>query len=93
MNRKTKFELNQCLTELRQSYELLNNFSNSINKSIESLEEAVFSSTNDPTVDFTKTLNDYETLIKSYRILKNNMFTLSKTVLSLNGYDCDVANR
>lgn len=90
MNNKTRFELDVCLTDLRKSHELLSGFSHHINKSIESLEEAVFSSSNDPNYDFSKALNKYETVIRSYRILKNQLVSLSKTLLELNGYDCNV---
>ena len=91
MNNKTLFELDVCLTDLRKSHELLSGFSHHINKSIESLEEAVFSSRNDPNYDFSKALNEYETVIRSYRVLKNQLVSLSKTVLELNGYE--IANK
>lgn len=91
MNNKTKFELDECIIKLEVCREALSVFSSDINSSIEYLEEAVFTADND--YDFTNALDNYESVFLAYRKLKDEMVKLSKTVIELNGYECNVVNK
>lgn len=91
MNNKTKFELDECIIRLEKGREALAFFSSDINSSIEYLEEAVF--TADIDYDFTNALDNYESVFLAYRKLKDEMVKLSKTVIELNGYECNVVNK
>lgn len=78
MNNKTKFELSQCVKELRDCHEILNSFSSKLNKSLVSLEESALSS--EPNLVFVNPTDKYGQVITTYRKLAIELVDLSNTI-------------